>query len=285
MDHMRNWFVIVICAIVNLWTGSAALAASVLDVYVVGSCHRMHLDPSWGFSLGDLRATVAALHPDLLCLEIYPCDHDTALVGLYPPETVVLEDLAKTLSISSVCVDWRANIKDYKPYSKATIQLLEPLQKKLLSLLEQFKGTKYKYYTSAAGQRMSRQAHDTIFQQDGEAADGFWIARNTKIVENCLREAHQKKAQRIVLVFGMDHKYILEDCLSHHRDVRVRSVPIIKDSSNWRPTPVVVNTWKKRLASLQALRSSHDTHPSVIEKIDDSKRIEELSIFIRSGGN
>jgi len=85
------------------------------------------------------------------------------------------------------------------------------------------------------------------------------------------------------LVFGTDHKYILEDYLHHRKDVRLRGVPIIKSSDNWRPPLSVMNSWKKRLASLQELRSSRDTDPSIIEWIDSLKRIEELSMFIQWG--
>jgi hypothetical protein len=280
---MRNKFFIALILTVSFFATGAALAASTLDVFVVGSLHRNYLDPSWGFSLGDLRETVIALQPDLLCLEVDPRYENTALTGIFPPEAVVLEQLAKDLSIDFACVDWRADINDYKPTSARVETLIQPLHKRFVTNTKKYNGTQYQYIAGSAGQRLTRQMHETILRHDGEAADGFWVTRNTKIVENSIREARERNAKRIVLVFGMDHKYIIEEYLRRYADVRVGLVSVVKDRRSWHPSTSIINTWQNNLDNLRKLQGSPNTDRSVLKWIDSLKRDEELSMFIRWG--
>ena len=264
------------------WGGCATLAnRKTVNVTVVGSLHRFHLDPIYGFSLNDLQSTVKALQPQLLCLEVDPQDEDTNRVGLYPPETVVLKHLARELFISSAAVDWRADFKTYKELSPLVKASVDQQQKELMDRATKSVAGKYDFFISTPAKQLIQKIHDTILKKDGEAADGFWITRNSRIAERCMTEARKIQASNVVFVFGVDHQYILEDTLSKFPDVKVNESSIRHGDPTWVVAQEIVDEWKNRLSALKELQNS-SADPMLQKRVEQSGRIKELELFIRS---
>jgi hypothetical protein len=91
--------------------------------------------------------------------------------------------------------------------------------------LERFSGESlFELAHSPSFQKALRNAHETCTREGGEAADGFWRTRNRTIVRRCLQRAHASAPETIVFVFGVDHKYAIEDEVRRADGARVRPV-------------------------------------------------------------
>jgi hypothetical protein len=263
-------------------------AASSPEAFVVGSVHRYHLDASSRYSLTDLDVQLTQMRPDLLCGEITPEHLGTQWEGYYPPEVALVQDVAARLGIPFVAADWRGDSEEARKAEES----MAPEAKKRYStahepLLARWKERReeslFDFIHGEEAQRLIRQAHDVRLASGGEAADGFWLTRNRRIVERCMAEASWRHSRRIVFVFGGEHKYAIEDELWKQHglraaEVRRQFVPATNELSE-----AVISRWKDRRTALARLADT-GSNAEVREKVLGSHRLEELDLFIESKG-
>ena len=236
--------------------------------------HKQFLEPVWHFTLSDLLNSLQAEKLDAICVEISPSDYRRSLEGIYPPEAAAVSELFDQ-TISVIPADWRAPHREYKSQSAATKSLIANLKASFDKNLSQ-SPSRMQFALSAEGEAQIKEMHEAIIARDGQEADGFWVTRNEKIVENCLKASLDRHFHRIGIVFGVDHLYIIKSALVA-RGYRV-SYGSLRATNDDLISSSVAQRWRQNLSALRDMRESSD---SMVELIDDSGRIQDLEAFIQ----
>ncbi len=259
------------------------------EFYVLGTMHRHHLTARFRYSLTDLEAEVRGLAPDLICGEIVPQALGTRLEGVFPPEAAFLAVLAPELNAVFAASDWRADL-DADHFKSTTTESsapegVESLRKPLLDQLDHFKGvTLFDLVHGVEFENLTRQIHESWIEAAGEAADGFSVTQNKRIVEKCLEAARTHHSRRVLFAFGQDHQYAIKDALRTRGLVGKSPPRMFKPSSVPVAQKEVMIRWMKNRAALEQLSKAPSTPADVQKMISGLKRIKELTLFIDSQG-
>jgi hypothetical protein len=279
-----------------VWSGLVALTGcqhiehrniSVPDFYVLGTLHSMHLTARYRYSLTDLEAEIRALAPDLICGEIVRSAVGAKTEGLFPPEAALLAQVAESVPSTFAAVDWRADFEGnsgrvvVEPPVPAHV---ESLRRQLLDRLEHFDAeTVFDLLHGDEFGALTRQIHEGWIDAAGEAADGFSVTRNRRIVENCLEAARLHRSHRVVFAFGQDHQYAIKDELKAHGLVGKSPPRMFRPSS--MPAPdAVIQRWVRNRAALEGLVKDPTTPEAVRNMGSRLKRMQELTRFIETKG-
>lgn len=233
--------------------------------------HKDFLKPIWKFSLSDLIFSLQSQHLDAICIEIPREDYNGDFEGLYPPEAAAISEVFGALVIPA---DWRAPHRQYKKPSASTEDRIAELKANFDEGLNS-SSDKIHFVISSSSEAQIGKIHETIIERDGEEADGFWVSRNQKIAENCLKESLNRHARRVGLVFGIDHLYILKKELADDEyrvsqgDLRLTSEKLL--------TQAVVQRWQRNLSSLRRMKKVNNPKSEII---DESGRTHDLEQFI-----
>jgi len=260
-------------------------AESKKDIWVVGTLHRLHLKPEFKYSLKDLSNLVTSLHPDLICGEVVPAHLKTPKRGFFPPEQRLVEYLAREIGAQYIPSDWRASPADY---NRSRNQINPETQRKFdedqQNLIRETIAAPnpFVYLHSSETQIAIRKLHDDYIAAGTESADGFWITRNTQIVELCHAAIEKHQAKRVLVVFGVDHKYAIEAGLKQKsQNYVIQPIPSPSHSPLNEVPESVLNQWNVDRDDLRELANSTATSTER-QEIEQSGRIKELGFFIDS---
>ena len=253
-----------------------------ISAYVLGTIHKLHLLEGV-FSLSDLEQQIQSLNPQLICAEISERHFGTKLAGVYPPEVVAIEDFASRMGAKFLPTDWRGDTKE----DAAAVAALTEEERirfnqshdKVIAALP-VDPSKWFNFVQFEAQAMFRQAHDNRIAIGTEVADGFWLARNQMIVNNCMRYAKKEKIERVLFAYGAEHKYIIEDYLSS-----VHGITAMKFEKNYvhSDSPIealIVSKWESQISDLNQMLADPSVDSTIKAWITDSKRIEDIGSFV-----
>lgn len=182
------------------------------SVYVLGSIHGNMLDQP-NNNLNDFVKALYVFKPTLILSEVRP-EFPGAVEGSVDggPEQSIVYAFAKETGSLVVPVDWfddQYNLLSEKENS----QITKEIKKEIDPLFEEFRnvvrnGT-FKESQSRKTQELIRARYDIL------AKNGLTTLRNRdqKICKNIQNQAHLFSSHRVLVVFGLAHKYYLEDCL------------------------------------------------------------------------
>lgn len=253
-----------------------------IQVTIIPSIHKLHFDLSWRYSISDLISTIEKTSPEMICVEISEIALGTQLEGLFPPEAALIVERFKNSKTSVIPADWRA---DRGRYTKASAEIeiqAQALQQNLLKKLEN-QQDRVSFLISPPGKALTRQIHELYVNNSGESADGFWLTRNSKIVDSCMRSAQSMKVKRVALVFGIDHFYSIEENLKNRYSVSIGKTEIVRSPQlDMIVNENIVRRWRANLENLNNTLISNNDDKNTVNWIAESKRIPELKLFIDS---
>lgn len=263
--------------------------ASAPAVFLVGSFHNNHFQERFHYSMDDLRAQVLALDPDLVCGEIAPEAYRQPLEGYFPPEAVLLDEVAREGGTRFAPMDWRMDtakqIEAEAAEPPAVRERAAAHGAKLMNGIGGFAGASI-YDHLHAEETLS--IIDVMYEQiKGEntvsdVAAGSWHERNRRMAANCLAAAGN--ARRIVMVAGIDHVPQLR------RQFRARGIEAQVPARRFTPAgqgPVsaaILARWRRNLDNLRGIVAGRiPVSPDALLKVQRSRRIQDLEEAIRVG--
>lgn len=179
------------------------------QVYVLGSIHgNMLVSPN--YSLHDFISVLYLYKPTLIMTEVRS-EHADAVDGVIhgAVEQSLVYAYAKESGVQVVPVDWHDddyNLENDQDYKKA-----EEFKSEISPLFEQFKKGigSLSESQSAEMQEIIRKRYDIM------AAHGLTALRkrDARICENIKKQKEKLAHERTLIVFGVAHKYYLQDCL------------------------------------------------------------------------
>jgi hypothetical protein len=207
--------------------------------FVVGTVHRGHLNGDFMYSLADIKNIIKTIAPDVICGEVAPEAYGTPMRGYFPPEQRIVEAVASAIDAIYTPCDWRAPARDYPiqaAFPPKNQKIIDEQQAELKREIALAGAGDFALIHSAKFQMKIKSIHDEVMAFGGEAADGFWLTRNKNIVKQCLKVADQKLAKRILFVYGIDHKYAVE-----------QELRISRPSADIEPVPILQHTELQKL--------------------------------------
>ena len=253
-----------------------------ISAYVLGTFHKLHLLEGV-FSLSDLEQQIQSLNPQLICAEISERHFGTKLAGVYPPEGVAIENFASRIGAKFLPTDWRGDPKEedaaVAALSKEERIRFNKSHDKVIAAFPKVPSQWFDFVKFEA-QAMFREAHDNRIAIGTEVADGFWLARNQMIVNNCMKYAKKEKIERVLFAYGAEHKYIIEDYLSS-----VHGITALKFEKNYVHSDnpldaLVISKWESQISDLNQMLADPSVDSTIKAWITDSKRIEDISNFV-----
>lgn len=256
-----------------------------MNVFVLGTVHKNHLDGKWNYSLQDLRNEIKAIKPDLVCAEIFERDAATPMRAYYPPENAVVEYAAREVNAEFYTADWRGEFTAMVAADNAMTEKEKREYEGAADIkLPLGSSSMFEYLHGKALQVAIKNSHETAIKAGGEVADGYWYARNQMIVKNCIRHAEKTGRKRILFTFGMDHKYIIEEYLRSFYSLKPLPIKRLFTHQNMAMPPEVISTWTEEKQRLQDFIQNPASSPTFIEMVKRSKRLDDLPRFIESKG-
>ncbi len=255
--------------------------------FLVGSLHNNHFQERFHYSMPDLKAQVLALDPDLVCGEITPEAYRQPLEGYFPPEAVLLDEMAREHRIRFAPIDWRMDSA-----RQAEAEAAEPASvkekarahgEKLMSGINGFTGTSV--YDFLHGPECLSTIDAMYEQIKGEntiadIAAGSWHERNRRMAANCLRAA--AGARRIVVVAGIDHvPQLRRQFLAQGIDAQVPPRHFTPAGRGEVPAFVLAR-WQRNLDNLRGILGGRiPVSADALLKVQRSRRIQDLEEAIR----
>ncbi len=250
-----------------------------IELTVVPTIHRNHLDPEWNFSLADLAATVSEFRPDLLCIELSADAVASPEEGIFPPEAVFLEEVFRAKGIPVVAADWRAPRETYAGVTLETDEEARKLRRVFLSKVNR-QEDRLGYLISHFGKMYTKDLHEMFVRRHGDAAAGFWQERNRRIVETCFQAMQNYKAKRIVFAFGADHLYALEENIRKRQGIVYKYPNPLRTTAALATPASVASRWQKNLQALETLLENPKTAEELRVRIRETHRVQELKEFL-----
>jgi hypothetical protein len=182
------------------------------SVYVLGTIHGNMLDQPKN-SLRDFVSALYLYRPDLILSEVRP-DHPGGVEGAIDggAEQALVHSFAKQISAAVVPVDWfddefnRQSESEDSDVSPALNAEVQPLFEKFRNVVQS--GT-FEESQSSETQALIRARYERLAKAGFKSTE----IRNTAICENIQKHAPRFAEKRVLVVFGLAHKYALEDCL------------------------------------------------------------------------
>ena len=282
-DKMK--FVLVVLAYLTAFMPSSSQAQE-FEISVLGTVHKYHLNPRWGYSLYDLAAQIENLKPDLICGEIPESEYQSDLEGVSPPETVIVEWAAHRSGAIFVPADWRGYYHDFKvandSLSPEESGLIKKAEQGLFDSLPKEPQQVFDYLHSESAQQKLKAFNELVIKLGTEVAQGYWYARNQMIVKKCINAARKNHSKRLLFVFGASHNYIIKEYLFKNFNMKVSPVKkFFQRTSNVFPKDIY-SRWIKRKTTLELLLTKEKIDLAQRELILDSNRISDLTEFIKS---
>ncbi|MBI5543739.1 MAG: hypothetical protein HY901_07630 [Deltaproteobacteria bacterium] len=257
-------------------------------VFVLGAVHDFHEKESFGYSYSDLSDQIVAMQPNLVCGEVTVEDHQGAREAMYPWEIAVVEKAAELAGAKFWPADWRPDLASMQ--TVAIEKEMSPEEKKAFSavysdfmpkLMASGRGS-FEFWHSKETQAQVRAIHDRMIHLGTEAAAGFWETRNQIIVKRCLRKALETGAQRVLFVFGAEHKYVIEDYVRRFYGIEPQAVVRLAPHGNRAMESSVLERWSRNRDGIARLVAEHRL-PEDLER-QFSKTADRLSATIEAKG-
>lgn len=194
-------------------------------VFVLGSLHSLMLTHR-SLSLPVFTKAMELYHPDLILTEVRD-GHDGAAEGAIDGgiEQSIVYAYAKTNGVEVAPIDWVDEkwLADFLEYSKKPHPILDahlkPYEEKYAQMIKD--GT-FRELHSDHLENLIREMYE-VGARYGDIASKF---RNEKICENLKRRLINEKGRRILVIFGLEHRFSLNDCIRE-------SGAFILSTENW----------------------------------------------------
>ncbi len=178
-------------------------------VYVLGSIHSNMLVKK-DYTLQDFISVLYLYKPTLILAEVRP-EFSDAIDGVIhgAVEQSIVYAYAEESGAKVVPIDWhndKYNLENDLDYEKA-----KAFKKEIQPLFDQFKAS-----AGSLSESQSPETQNIIRKRyDVMATHGLTALRkrDAHICENIKKQRHKISAERVLIVFGVAHKYYLEDCI------------------------------------------------------------------------
>jgi len=264
------------------------------QIYVFGTLHANHLFMELEYSLSDLENVIHTIKPDLICFEMTPEALGKELEGYFPPENAVIINYAIKNNVKYVPVDWRNELSSKENENADMPNTVKDTSRKIQQKTEKivvdylsknnWKGYFNFIHDNLDFRNVIKEQHDTKINMLGEEYDGYWLTRNEKIVDNVVKAIQQEKAKKVLITFGLHHKYIIEDYLREKYNVIAEQIPEYENSTTKESDDFVVKRWEENKEYLEKILEDENTSSSLKNRIISSSRLKELDMFIASKG-
>ncbi|MBL7545526.1 MAG: hypothetical protein JNL11_17030 [Bdellovibrionaceae bacterium] len=178
-------------------------------VYVLGSIHGNMLERSH-YTLKDFISVLYLYEPTLILTEVRP-EYLDAVDGIIhgTPEQSIVYAYAKETGAQIIPVDWHND--EYNLESAQNEKKSEKIKKEIQPLFEKFIND-----IGSLAQSQKPDTQEAIRKRyDIMAAHGLTALRKRDghICENIKKQKDKLSKERVMIVFGVAHKYYLEDCV------------------------------------------------------------------------
>jgi hypothetical protein len=181
-------------------------------VLVLGSLHGWMLDHPH-YKLPVFVDVIERFRPDVILTEVRP-EHLGAIDGSIDGgiEQALVYAIGELRGVPVVAVDWfdDAYIAAIMAESAISRPVLESAQAHLWPTYQEIlaSGT-FEAIQSAETQAIARKLYDL----DDQYGSGVYNRRNRRICQNAVSQLNELHGKRALIVFGLDHKYFLDDCV------------------------------------------------------------------------
>ena len=252
-------------------------------VYVLGSIHGNMLGQP-NNSLRDFLSAIDQYKPTLILNEVRP-EFANAVEGTIDggPEQSLVYAYAKEKGATVVPVDWfddQYNDDSSQEDSRQTEALKSEIQPLLVEFLAVIQKGTFLDSQSPRTQSVVRKRYD-ILEQHGFKSLRL---RDEKICQNLQKQSPKFAGQRVLIVFGLAHKYFLDDCL---KNVGVRTVA----AKSWFDPKKVVEFKVSDSLKSNALRTFYEAKELLSKRLSSGyyksdvanlkEKLEELDAWIR----
>jgi len=221
------------------------------EVYVLGTVHSFHERESFAYSYADLADQVRAMRPTLVCAEMSAEDQGGEHEAMYPLEVAVVEEAAQSIRAAFLPADWRPSVAEaqtaalQKEMTADEQVAFDHVYDDFMPRLQAAGHRFFELWHSPETQEMVRGLHDKMIALGTEAGAGFWETRNQIIVKRCIRKAMADDLERVLFVFGAEHKYVLEQYLRRFYGIEARPVTRLFEHKNRPVSAAIVARWTK----------------------------------------
>lgn len=213
-------------------------------VYVFGSIHGNMLDQPKN-SLRDFVAFIIAFKPHMILSEVRP-EVPGGIEGSIDggPEQAIVYAYAKYAAIPVIPVDWfddhynKELAREETEMAQTLKDKIEPLFKKFTSIVRT--GT-LADSQSQETQALIQQRYELIKKEGLQAFE----TRNLAICKNIESQIPQFHHKRVLIVFGLAHKYFIENCL---RQNGIEALQFSNLDSSGRPITAIPKDLKSEAA-------------------------------------
>lgn len=181
-------------------------------VFVLGSLHTAMLSHP-DYSLREFVAAIDGFHPDLILTETrmnHPGPIDGSVDGGVEQSLVYAYGTLTNVPVTAV--DWFEDNQLEKVRAESAKEPVA-LKKKVAGLNRQydkvFREGSFFELQGPRTQNLVRKIY-TTYEQGGSTLS---LKRNQKICENITAQLKILNDKKVVIVFGLDHKYYIEDCV------------------------------------------------------------------------
>jgi hypothetical protein len=216
-----------------LITGCSALDVAgkrLNEVLVLGSLHGYMLEHPY-YTLPVFVAAIERFRPDVILTEVrvdHPGPVDGSIDG--GVEQALVYAVGDLRGYRVVPADW---------FDDAFIGAMADQDREVrpdLELATAFARAKYQEVIDrgsfAALQGESTQALvRNLYALEEKYGEGTSSKRNERICQNVIGQLAKLHGKRVLVVFGLDHKYFLEDCVRQHGD-QAAAVPDVSETSS-----------------------------------------------------
>lgn len=218
------------CVTTTSTRSGQSAAAGATEAFVIGSLHdQMLKNPK--YTLRDFTAAIEAFRPDLILTEVRQ-DHPGAIEGSIDGgiEQSLVYAYGTLTNIPVTPVDW---------YDEAHLRAVAAEKKRLSADSKKQVANQERMYAKIVRDGSFALAHSPKTQSllrkidETQTASGLTAEqkRTAKICENIKLQAMLSKGKRIAVVFGLDQKYAIEDCLRSAGVTLVSAETIVKSDT------------------------------------------------------
>jgi len=224
-----------LCFMVNTMPGFSETAQT--KVTIIGSLHKYHKGLSH-YSFDDLKSLIKSKKPDVICIEVKPENYKGIATSSAPYEyrevmmPFLLSTKAKIVPIDWVNADWNKLMEEQKMLSEspktaelfnAIVNPLELLVKhasdKPIAMLD------YTFYNSDFIDELIEAQYGVLLNAFPEnKISQITEKRNENIGDLLIKAVRRNKGERILVLIGMEHKFVLKKRLLKLPEVKYLNI-------------------------------------------------------------
>ena len=273
-----RWMGVLVACLV----GQSAIAANAdkNSIFTLGSLHGLFLS-SRGYNLRDFIGAINLFRPQVILTEVrseFPGPLEGSIDGGI--EQSIVYAYGKLNGAEVVPVDWFDD--DFlKESAQEDTQVIPGLREKALPIAKEYQrqiaiGTIFELHSQST-QSKSKQLHEL----DEKFGRLTWRKRNEKICKNIQASVNSLHGKRILIIFGLDHKYYIDEFLQKAQTAPV-SMQAWLSESMLKKLQVPANLKDLSVENMKKSQSLLKTRlDSGFYKVDQSRLSQKLKEFDR----